>query len=297
MGVCALLITFFYLYTSYRYRRIAELSNLLRRIASGDYKVDIYSSTEGELSILESEIYKLTITLREQTELLRKDKTFLSNSISDISHQLKTPITSMTVMCDLLQAENIDSDKRLEFTKNLRSQIERLNWLVSSLLKLSRLDAGAVEFKPVSVNVAQLVREATQHLRIPMEIKDQRLDIEGETDVSIIVDPAWTLEALANVVKNSMEHAPQGGFISINWEKTPLFTRLTVSDNGNGIPDEDLPNLFQRFYKGRNSSRESIGIGLAMAYTILVSQKASIEAGNRSEGGAVFTLKFYDNQK
>lgn len=149
----------------------------------------------------------------------------------------------------------------------------------------------------MSVNVAQLVREVTQHLRIPMEIKDQRLDIEGETDVSIIVDPAWTLEALANVVKNSMEHAPQGGFISINWEKTPLFTRLTVSDNGNGIPDEDLPNLFQRFYKGRNSSRESIGIGLAMAYTILVSQKASIEAGNRSEGGAVFTLKFYDNQK
>lgn len=288
-----LLLGVFLFHTLWRYRKIADLSQLLSRIASGAYDSQISESEEGELSILRSEIYKLTVTLRQQAEMLGADKRFLADSISDISHQLKTPLTSMSVMTDLLQDERLSFEKRLEFTQNIRSQLRRLQWLVSALLTLAQLDAGSIQFQPTQVRVKPLIEEAIAHLHIPLELKNQTLELQGDENVTMLVDQKWTSEALSNVVKNCIEHTPIGGTVGISWEDSALFSQIRISDNGSGINPQDLPFVFERFYKGRRSGKESIGIGLAMTKSIVLAQGGCIETQNRDPHGAQFTIKFY----
>lgn len=285
----------FLLLTKWRYNQIEELSRYLKRIANGEYSLDIRDNNEGELSILKSEIYKVTVTLREQAELLKKDKLFLADSISDISHQLKTPITSMFVMADLLYDENLPQDKRLEFTENIRSQLERLQWLVSSLLKLSKIDVGTIEFEKENVNVKELISKAVEHLLIPMEIKEQTLEINGDENTQFIGDFNWSSEAVANIIKNCIEHTPCGGRIGINFSETPIYTMIKIFDNGVGIHKDDLPYIFNRFYKGKNSDKDSIGIGLAMSKSILQKQGSIIEVTSEKDKGTQFTIKIYKN--
>ena len=237
----------------------------------------------------------MTVTLREQAELLKKDKLFLADSISDISHQLKTPITSMFVMADLLYDENLPQDKRLEFTENIRSQLERLQWLVSSLLKLSKIDVGTIEFEKENVNVKELISKAVEHLLIPMEIKEQTLEINGDENTQFIGDFNWSSEAVANIIKNCIEHTPCGGRIGINFSETPIYTMIKIFDNGVGIHKDDLPYIFNRFYKGKNSDKDSIGIGLAMSKSILQKQGSIIEVTSEKDKGTQFTIKIYKN--
>ena len=282
-------------FTKWRYKQIETLSQYLQRIAGGEYELDIRDNYEGELSILKSEIYKVTVTLSEQAELLKKDKVFLSNSISDISHQLKTPITSMSVMTDLLSDDSLPPDKRIEFTNNIRSQLERLQWLVASLLKLSKIDAGTIDFKKEPVNVKELIHKATEHLLIPMEIKELTLEITGDEEAQYIGDFNWSAEAIANIVKNCVEHTPRGGRIVASFNQTPFYTLITISDNGAGIYDRDLPYIFNRFYKGTNAANDSIGIGLAMAKSIVENQGGTITAASEEGQGTQFTIKIYQS--
>jgi signal transduction histidine kinase len=230
-----LMIIAFLIFTSWRYRQIEKLSSYLKRIVAGDYSLEIRDNSEGELSILKNEIYKVTLSLSEQAELLKKDKNFLVDSISDISHQLKTPITSMLVMADLLKRDNLSYDKRREFTENICSQITRLEWLVSSLLKLSKLDAGAVIFKCEPVNIKELIDNATKHFLIPMEIKNQTLKITGDEKICFMGDFNWALEAVTNIVKNCIEHTPLDGELSISYFDNPLYTTINISNSGDGI--------------------------------------------------------------
>ncbi len=281
------------LFTKWRYQQIDQLSQYLKSIARGEYTLDIRDNDEGELSILKSELYKVTVTLNEQAELLRKDKRFLADSISDISHQLKTPITSMSVMADLLSDENLPQDKRTEFTQNIRSQLERLQWLVGSLLKLSKIDAGTIEFKKENINVKALIQKATEHLLIPMEIKEQILEISGDDYVKFVGDFNWSSEALTNIIKNSIEHTHMGGKIGITFHETPIYTIIGIADNGLGIHQEDLPHIFDRFYKGKNASTDSIGIGLAMSKSIFQSQMGTIEVASEIGCGTQFIIKLY----
>jgi signal transduction histidine kinase len=279
------------LITRRRYRSIALLNTYLKRINSGDYALDVRDNTEGELSILKNEIYKVTVMLRERSEQLQKDKTALQNALSDISHQLKTPITSMFVMTDLLLEPDLPEDKRLAFTDRIRAQLERLSWLVSSLLKLSRLDAKAVVFKRAGVPASRLLNKALAPLRIPAELKNITLDIH-DNGACIICDENWTAEAVLNIVKNCVEHTPKDGAIRIICTENPLFAQLRIEDTGPGIREDDLPHIFTRFYRGKNAANDSVGIGLAMAATIVQEQSGSIEAGPSSSGGSVFTLRF-----
>lgn len=281
------------LFTRWRYRKIAELSQYLKRISSGEYLMDIRDNHEGELSILKSEIYKVTVALAEQARLLKNDKRFLADSISNISHQLKTPLTSMFVMTDLIRDENLPPDKRMEFTENINSQLERLQWLVSSLLKLSKIDAGTIEFKKEKVDVKSLIKKSVEHLLIPIELKGQTLEITGEDNVSFTGDFNWSSEAMANIVKNCMEHTPEGGKISVNYSETPVYTMIEISDNGEGIHREDLPYIFNRFYKGKNAHNDSCGIGLSMSKSIIENQGGIIEATSKKNAGSCFTIKFY----
>lgn len=285
--VCSLL------FTKWRYREIEKLSNYLRRIASGDYSLDVRDNDEGELSILKSDIYKVTLMLSEHRSFLEQDKIKLMNAISDISHQLKTPLTSMMVMADLLGDAKLDEAKRAEFTNNIRVQLERMEWLVSSLLKLSKIDAGTVHFKKDTIYVSELVKRSIQSILIPMDIKQQTLNVHGEVEITFIGDFNWTAEALINILKNSVEHTEEGGEISIAFSENALYTEMIITDNGRGIMKADLPYIFKRFYKGKNAGEDSVGIGLAMAYSIIKSQQGDIEVKSEIGKGTQFFIKFY----
>ncbi len=283
-----------FLFIKREYEEIEKLSGYLRCISNGEYSLDIRDNAEGgELSILKNEIYKVTLMLSKQGELLRKEKVQLAKAISDISHQLNTPLTSMMVMADLLSDNNLNDEKRIEFTKNIEMQLDRMRWLLTSLLKISKIDAGTVNFKKDKVVVSTLIEKAIKPLLIPVEIKEQTLNIKGDSSVNFTGDLNWTIEALINIIKNCIEHTQEGGTISISFDENPLFTEIKIWDNGNGIPKEDLPYIFKRFYKGKNASEESIGIGLAMAKSIIISQNGDINVTSRKNEGTCFNIKFY----
>ena len=281
------------IFTRWRYREIEKLSIYLQKISSGDYTLDVRDNYEGELSILKNNIYKVTLMLAEQGELLKQDKIHLTEAISDISHQLKTPLTSMTVMTDLLSDAKLPDEKRVEFTHNISTQLERIEWLVTSLLKLSKIDAGTVTFKRDKINVKKLIEKALDPLRIPIEVKEQTIIVTGEEQVSFVGDTNWTAEALINILKNCVEHTQEGGTIELSFTENVLYTELIIKDNGKGIAKEDLPYLFNRFFKGKNASEDSIGIGMAMAHSIVTNQNGHLDVTSEQGRGTIFRIKFY----
>ena len=294
---CLAEIAVFTGYTMRRYRQMEKLSDYLKRIGRGDYSLDIRDNVEGELSILKNEIYKVTTRLREQAEYNVREKYYLADALSDISHQLKTPLTSMLVMTDLLKEEGLPTDKREEFTDTIRAQLIRIEWLVTSLLKLSRLDAGTIVLESRPVPAAEVIGRAAQHLLIPMELKGIEFEVQGEENVTFPGDLSWSAEAFANILKNCMEHTPPGGRIRVMYEENHLYTVISVEDNGEGIAAEDLPHIFERFYKGKNAGADSVGIGLAMAYEILAKEQGKIDVTSKEGEGTRFRVKFYTNEK
>ncbi|NQX46585.1 HAMP domain-containing histidine kinase [Paenibacillus tritici] len=281
------------LFTKRRYYELEKLSVYLREISSGQASLDPRDNQEGELSILKNDIYKVTRMLSEHRSLLQRDKLQLTDAISDISHQLKTPITSMTVMADLLSAPDLPSLKRTEFTHHIRIQLERIDWLVSSLLKLAKMEAGTIPFKKDRIHMRTLIQKALEPVMIPMDIKGQTVSITGDDNVSFAGDFRWTAEAVINILKNGVEHTPEGGAITITFSDNVLYTEIVIADNGEGIPKEDLPYIFKRFYKGKNANEGSIGIGLAMAHSIIASQNGVIDVTSGSGRGTEFRIKFY----
>ncbi len=280
-----------------RYQRavsaqVTGLSTYLRRIDAGDYALDVRDNGEGSFSLLKNDLYKVTMRLREQAELLQKDKTALSNLIADISHQIKTPLTSLGVLADLLAEDPPEADRRT-FVERLRAQLGRIQWLVTALLKLARLDAGTAAFKSEPVDVRRLIERALEPLHIPLEIKKQRLDVHGDDGASFTGDLNWSAEALTNVVKNCVEHTPEGGKIEITYAANVLYTEITVSDDGEGIAGADLPNIFNRFYRGANAGENSVGIGLALAKAIFTAQGGDIAVHSRRGMGTSFEIRLF----
>lgn len=287
-----LLCLLFFIFTAYRYREIRKLSHYLRRISGGEYSLDIRDNKEGELSILKNEIYKVTLMLLEYNEQLKREKRLLSEQMADISHQLKTPLTSMVVMVDLLRDENLPHEKRREFISRIDAQLERIEWLVSSLLKMSKLDAGVVEMKPSQNSGWVIIEKALDPLLIPMELKDITYSVKGQNE-TITCDLHWTVEALINILKNCIEHTPRGGKIDISINDNPLYSEIIISDSGEGISKEDLPHIFTRFYKGKNASPDSVGIGLAMAKSIIRNQHGDITVESSPGEGSTFFVRLY----
>lgn len=291
LGVCLLFLLVVVLSDLYRFRQMKLLSDYLRRIRDGEYTLDIRDNAEGEMSILKNEVHNLTVVLSRQAEQLGSDKVYLTEALSDISHQLKTPLTSMMVMTDLLSGE-LPAKKREEFTHKLRSQLERIEWLVTALLKLSKLDAGTIPFKKETVLLKEAVERAAEPLLIPIELRGQTLQIQGDGSASFTGDLQWTAEAIVNILKNCSEHTPKGGVISVHYEDNPLYAALTIADNGEGIDKEDIPYVFNRFYKGKNAGSDSVGIGLAMSRSIFLRQNGDITVRSRREKGTEFSIRF-----
>ena len=290
MAACACLCVAFILFTRRRYRRIAELSDYLKRLSRGEKALDIRDNAEGELSILKNELYKVTAALGSQAGELARDKRELANVLADISHQLKTPLTALGVMADLLDDGDLPPEKRRDFLENMRTGLNRMEWLVLALLKQARLDADAVALRRESIPLSALAQRALAPLAIPIELREQTVSVDGG-DTDVICDPDWTAEALSNILKNAVENTPAGGHIRVSYGRNPLYAFISVRDGGPGIDKSDLPHLFERFYRGRGANPESAGIGLAMSLAIMRRQSGDIEAA--SDGGGVFTLKFY----
>ena len=287
----ALLSVLFIIYTVNRYKKIEKLNDYLVRVLAENDTDEILDQEEGELSILKTNIYKTTSTLKYQKELLADDKKNLAAALADISHQLKTPLTSMMVMNDLLVDEQ-DEDKRTEFLQTQSSQLDRMNWLIQTLLKLSKLDAGTIVLKREDVLATELVEEAIK----PFEIQFDLRNISFESDVSkvnIRCDKNWTVEAIQNIIKNCIEQMDDGGQLFIAVTDTNIFTQLTIKDTGCGIAAEDVPHIFERFYKGKNAGKDSVGIGLALSKSILEEEQAEINVESTEGVGTRFIIKFY----
>lgn len=291
--VAIVLFVTYLLATLYRYKEIKKLTKYLSEIQSSNTFVKLSDSNEGELSILKDEIYKVTRMLVEQKELLSSDKTFLSDALSDISHQLKTPLTSMMVMSDLLRDEHITKEKKEEFLNKISNQLVRIEWLLTALLNMAKLDSGKTKLVKEKVNTKKLIDSSVEHLRIPFELKNIDLIINGDDDQLIVCDFRWTREAIANIVKNCMEHTSSGGQVSISFSDNTLYTLIVISDNGEGIDEGDIPNIFERFYKGKNASQDSVGIGLAFAKQVISLERGTICVESKKDIGTKFIIKFY----
>jgi len=289
--LCMVFTSLHLLFTYMRYKKISELSADLDTILRSGGSLPLEKYAEGELSILQSEISKMTVRLREQQQQLLDDKVLLADSLADISHQIRTPLTSINLLVSMLSEPNLSDEQRIRLSNELFGLLSRIEWLITALLKISKLDAGTVTFKKEDIPLQELLNRSVSPLLIPMELRGQALTISAEG--SFTGDISWTCEALGNIIKNCMEHTPDAGNIRISAIENPLFTEIIITDDGTGISKADLPHIFERFYKGENSNDKSFGIGLALARTIISAQNGSIKAENLPEKGARFTIRFY----
>lgn len=286
-------MTIIILYLRKRDKKIKQITNYINQIKNKKYDLNIEENTEDELSNLKNELYKITIMLKEESEISKKDKENLKMSVEDISHQLKTPLTSITIMLDNLKDNpNMEEKTKQKFIFEISKQVEWINWLVISMLKLSKLDANVVQFYDEKINLKKFIGEIIKNLEIPIEVKNQKIIIDGDENVSFIGDYKWQQEAITNIIKNCIEHNANNGTIYINYEENSLFTKITIRDEGEGIPKEDLKHIFERFYRGKNSSENSVGIGLALAKNIIEKNNGMINCKSELDKGTEFVIKY-----
>lgn len=281
----------FFSFTKARYKSIAQISDQIDLVLHNADHLYIGESDEGELSILQSEITKMTLRIREQNDALKKEKKHLADSLADIAHQLRTPLTSVNLILSLLE-NNPDENERKALIRETKELFVQMDWLLTSLLKLSRLDAGIVVFQSEQIDVNALVCAALRPLLIPMELHDIDLQIDVPKGIIIQGDLGWLSEAIQNILKNCMESAGENGKIEIVCSDNPLFTEIAIHDSGEGFEKEDLPCLFDRFHRGKNASATGYGIGLALCKMIITRQGGTITAKNHTQCGAIFAIRF-----
>ena len=274
------------------YTDIKDMTDYVYHNSEGRYYDMKDKNQEGQIGLLKVELMKMTTILKEKVNLLQNEKIFLNNTISDISHQLKTPMTSLIILNDLMYGD-LDKEKRIEFLDKTSSQLSRMEWLIKSMLKLAKVEAKVIEFKTEKVNIDELIRKSISPMIIPMELKNISISIDGKEDASYTGDIEWSTEATTNIIKNCVEHTPDNGQIEINYEENPIYSEIVIKDNGEGIDKKDLPNIFKRFYKGKNSKSDSVGIGLAMAKSIVESQNGTIYVKSKKGVGSEFHIIFH----
>ena len=299
-------------------RKIDGITKYIREINNKNYELKIKENAEDELSNLRNELYKITLMLKEEAENSKKDKKFLAKSLSDISHQIKTPLTSISIMLDeIKENENMDEETKQRFIFEISRQVEQISFLTIALLKLSKLDSGTVEFEKSKYRLDVLVQNAIKNLEIPLEIKNIQVETNfdevsevnkeknlnnnsaknnklNKASLEVIGDYRGTLEAVTNIIKNCIEHTQESKKIHIQIRVTNVYTELIIEDEGEGIDEKDLKHIFERFYKGKNSSENSFGIGLSLSKTILEKQNASISCSSVLHKGTTFKIYFYE---
>jgi len=268
-------------------KKIMKLSEDVKRLIAGE-DIDIRDNKEGSLRILKNDIQSLANNKKEQVDILHKEQVILKNTLADISHQLKTPLTSMMIMAELL--ETASPKKQAEFISNIQSSLRRTEWLVSALLKMAKLEAKSITFKKEIIKSNDLIEKAIEPLRIQLELANQNVVIYG--NMFLECDVKWTIEALTNILKNASEHGPKGSEIIIEVGENPIVKWISVRDFGPGLSRCDVAKIFKRFETTGNVN--SYGIGLPLALMIMQNQFGDIDVDTGSKNtGAKFTLKFY----
>ena len=282
---------FFYFYK--KEHEIKKITHYMREINHRNYLLKIEDNEEGELSILRNEVYKTTIMLREESENLKKEKMALKDSISDISHQLKTPLTSILIMLDnILDNPNMDDETKTDFIENVHHQVKNINFLLISLLKLSRIESGAVAFKKEKIAFRKIINAAIKNIEILREVREVNIKVDMQEEIIFLGDYHWELEAITNILKNAIEHSNEKENIFIKVEDNPLFCKMIIQDFGNGMSKKDLQNIFKRFYKGENSRSDSIGIGLHLAKNIIEKDGGYIKVDSKLGEGTIFEIRY-----
>ena len=280
-------------YNKKREEKISDINSYIGKVNRGNYELKIEENGEDELTKLRNELYKTTVLLRETAENSEKEKTNLSNSLTDISHQLKTPLTSIRIMIDNIQNNpDMDEKTRNEFIEDISKQIDWISSLVISLLKLAKFDAGSIVMRDEEINVKKLIQNIISNLAILIDIKDIKIEENISEQITLFADYNWQLEALTNIIKNCVEHSFDGGKIKIEAESNSVFTKIIIADEGEGIEKKDLNRIFERFYKSAKSSENSIGIGLALAKTIIEKERGYIKVESEVGKGTKFEIKY-----
>lgn len=285
------------IYIKYDYskdKKLKEITRYIEEINSGNYKLNIDDNTEDELSILKNEIYKTTVMLKEVAENSLQDKVNLKDSLSDISHQLKTPLTSIIIMLDnILDNPEMDKEIRIGFIKDIKREIININFLVNSILKLSKLDANSVRFINKKTNLQDVIKASIKNVSVLCDLKNIEIIEEQNKNIEIVCDFKWQVEAITNILKNCVEHSKENSKIDIYYEENKIYSKIVIQDYGVGIEEDDLLHIFERFYKGKNSSSESVGIGLALAKSIIESNNGYIDVESEVNKGTIFTIKYF----
>lgn len=282
-----------FLYIRHRQREIGRLCGYMDEVERGNFNLDISNNRDDELSGLKNELYKLTIFLKEQAKTAIDNRKALADAVANISHQLKTPLTSATVLVDnLAQNQDMEPAVRSRFLGEVSNQLSGVSWLVTVLLKLSRLDAGVVELERKPVSVRALTEKVCQKLELLAEWRQVELKIQISGEIWISGDEQWLTEALLNLVKNAVEHSNTGGEVLVAAEENDVYTLVTVQDYGEGISPEEQKHLFERFYRGRSAGKDSVGIGLSLAKEIISRQDGYITVESGEGKGTTFFIKF-----
>lgn len=290
----AILVTAFLIFNKNKDDEINEITKYIEEINRKNYKLNIDEMSEDELSILKSEIYKTTIMLKEAAENSNKEKLQLKEALSDISHQLKTPLTSILIILDnLIDDPNMENDVREDFIRDIKIEMTNISFFVQSILKLSKLDTNTVDFIVEKVYIKDIIDEVTKKLSILCDLRNIKIVTLIKEDVQINCDFKWQVEAFLNIVKNCIEHSKNDKNIFIEVDENNAYSQVTIEDNGGGIDDEDLPHIFEKFYKGKNSDNESSGIGLSLSKSIIEKSNGYINVESKVGKGTKFIIKYF----
>ena len=284
------------LYFRYNYKRKNDIKDIIKyieQINRRNYELEIDTISEDELSILKNEIYKTAVMLKEAALNSNKDKLNLKKSLEDISHQLKTPLTSILVLLDnLIDEPDMDSSIRNDFIIDIKRNVININFLVQALLKLSKFDANTVHFIKKENDLEMIVKEAIKNVSTLCDLRNINIKLNTLENAKVVCDAKWQIEAITNIIKNAIEHSKDNSNIVINIDNNRVYSKIEVIDFGDGISKRDIKHIFERFYKGENATSNSIGIGLALAKTIIEEDKGTI-AVESNESNTKFTIKYF----
>lgn len=287
------LLIVFILYERKQDKEIDKITKYLEAINDKNYTLKIDENSEEELSILKNELYKVTVMLRENASNTLKDKINLKRALEDISHQLKTPLTSILIILDnLIDNPEMDYQTRVEFLHDLKRETTRIQSLIQSILKLSKFDSNTIQFIKQDIYLKQIVDEAIKNTGSLADLKNIKINVEGNKKIKLNCDLLWQIEAITNILKNCIEHSKENTQIDIKYNSNSVYSYITITDYGEGISKEDLPHIFERFYRGKNSSNESIGIGLSLSKTIIESNNGIVSVESNSDK-TTFIIKYF----
>ena len=283
--------TMLFLYRRERLYRKSE--NIIKNYIDGNYTVHLPQSNEGNIYQLLASVDQLATMLQAKNDTEQKTKEFLKNTISDISHQLKTPLSALMMYQEIIENEPDNPETVKEFSFKIGTALKRIEQLIQSMLKITRIDAGSIYFEKSNYSIPNILSHAISELTTRANNEKKEIVIDGDLEQMLYCDIEWTGEAIGNIVKNALDHTDAGGKITISWERTPAMIRIFITDNGHGIAGEDIHHIFKRFYRSKNTSNsQGIGLGLPLAKAIVEGQGGILSVQSERLQGTTFTLSF-----